>query len=1341
MESMQRANILLLLAGSLIVSLAEARQTEGSDVRILQSSASGITLEYRPAFARPESLKVGGALFIRPNVAHASVLDTLRPGSPELALRRCLLRFPGSTGNSVELLASEYEDVQGISLLPRGSMRRDSVGAKQVYAPDRNAYAAAGFFPSPAAALEGIRERRGVFLGSVLLAPFQYNPSAKILRRYTRLVVSVRFGSTEPVTVPSDAMTKNLALNDQQFQQAGPAPVRRRPMAVTNSVLATGPWYKFTVTDEGMYKITGQELLNLGVPSTTDPSTIRIFGNGGFEPPMGVGDPYPDDLRENAVYVSDGGVPGALDAGDYVVFYGKAASGWTYDGLGKTFHHYVNRFASTNVYWLTYGGVRNKAMAVMPVVADPAAIPVTSLDCKVFREDEKVNLLSSGLEWLGPTMNSGDQMVYVSELTGLDHSRPIIYRFHLGASSNSQSIFSIAEHGSALGGQVVLAGTILGDDFSPQLIDAYIQRTQVPVFTDNQSQIRLSFVTVGIGGNGFLDWYELLYGRLPRAAGDLLSFSVPDSAANFAYALNGFSAGTVTLFDVSQYDSVTVQAGLQRSADTCFFQISGTPGNARQLYVVGPGGYKSVGSFQQVANQNLHGDPAEVANIIITDADLRSAADRLKSYREQSAPRPLSTKVVDVAQIYNEFGGGLLSPVAIRNYLRYVFSAWQNPPQYVLLFGSGSFDYRGILAGQAEGVPPWETEESFLPIFSYATDDAFAVFSSAGQVNMGVGRLTAESPAEANAIVDKIIEYETRPQEDPWKIRVTMVADDALAGVLPNGTVENDGTTHLDHAENVARQILPLFEKRKIYLFNYPTEYTPAGRRKPDVNRAIVGQINEGTLLVNYSGHGNPDLWAHEHVFVRETDFPLLANKGKYFFLVAATCNYSAFDALSERSSGEVLVLMPNAGSIAVFSATRAVISFYNEALNDELFHQLFRTDASGRLLPERLGEIVFRTKQTYTGENDQKFFLLGDPAMTIDFPPMFAQVDSINHLPATQTAQLKALGKATMQGSVRDSALQPISSYAGSAQVVVYDADQTVQLNDPDAGLITYKTAGSVLFRGTQSVSGGTIGTSFIVPKDISYGNDFGRVTLYFWNASSDGAGYSTNFTVGGTDSTAPPDTKGPDIRLFIDTRSFRPGDIVSASPVLIADLTDSSGINTSGSGVGHRLEMWLDESPQSTDVSAFYQTKPNTYQEGTIQFALGPMANGSHKLRLRAWDTYNNPSMSETIFNVVTGSGLQLDKVYTIPNPVRQSTFFTFEHNQVVPIEAEVKIFTVAGRLIQTIRQDNLTTQFVRIPWDGRDRDGDLLANGVYLYKILASTEDGRFSAEATGKLSIEK
>jgi len=307
---------------------------------------------------------------------------------------------------------------------------------------------------------------------------------------------------------------------------------------------------------------------------------------------------------------------------------------------------------------------------------------------------------------------------------------------------------------------------------------------------------------------------------------------------------------------------------------------------------------------------------------------------------------------------------------------------------------------------------------------------------------------------------------------------------------------------------------------------------------------------------------------------------------------------------------------------------------------------------------------------------------------------------------------------------------------------VVVYDANHGVRLTDPETNAsFTYVASGSSLFRGAASITRGELNTNFIVPKDISYSNNFGRITLYFSSGTADGAGYTTNVLIAGTDTTAPPDAQGPQIRLYLDGRGFRSGDVVSVSPTLIADLADSNGINSSTSGIGHRIEAWLDNQSQSLDLSDFYKSKVDTYREGTVEYSLGTLAEGSHKLRLRAWDTYNNSSTEETVFDVVTGVGLRLSNIYNFPNPFATSTVFTFEHNQVSPIDAEVRVYTVAGRLIQLLKTSNVTAPFVQVPWDGRDKDGDVPANGVYLYKVTARTLDGRFASEAFGKLSILK
>jgi flagellar hook assembly protein FlgD len=131
--------------------------------------------------------------------------------------------------------------------------------------------------------------------------------------------------------------------------------------------------------------------------------------------------------------------------------------------------------------------------------------------------------------------------------------------------------------------------------------------------------------------------------------------------------------------------------------------------------------------------------------------------------------------------------------------------------------------------------------------------------------------------------------------------------------------------------------------------------------------------------------------------------------------------------------------------------------------------------------------------------------------------------------------------------------------------------------------------------------------------------------------------------------------------------------------------------------------------------------------------------LAPGRHTIRLRAWDVYNNSSKEQVDFIVASSTALTLENVYNIPNPVRSITTFTFQHNQLSGVDVEIKIYTVSGRLIQSISGEGYSNRFVQIPWDCRDRDGAKIGNGTYLYKIIAKTVDGKYASEALGKLSI--
>ena len=133
-----------------------------------------------------------------------------------------------------------------------------------------------------------------------------------------------------------------------------------------------------------------------------------------------------------------------------------------------------------------------------------------------------------------------------------------------------------------------------------------------------------------------------------------------------------------------------------------------------------------------------------------------------------------------------------------------------------------------------------------------------------------------------------------------------------------------DGDIHSAQAESLAENHVPAqFEKRKIYIAEYPTVISAQGRRKPGAYQAIIDEINRGTLIVNYTGHGNPTVWAHESIFSVQTSIPLLVNANRLAVFFLATCNFSQFDDPNRYTGSELLMNKSDGGAIGVVFAAR----------------------------------------------------------------------------------------------------------------------------------------------------------------------------------------------------------------------------------------------------------------------------------------------------------------------------------------------------------------------------------------------------------------------------------
>jgi hypothetical protein len=437
------------------------------------------------------------------------------------------------------------------------------------------------------------------------------------------------------------------------------------------------------------------------------------------------------------------------------------------------------------------------------------------------------------------------------------------------------------------------------------------------------------------------------------------------------------------------------------------------------------------------------------------------------------------------------------------------------------------------------------------------------------------------------------------------------------------------------------------------------------------------------------------------------------------------------------------MLFLPNSGSIGGFTSSRLVYSGENHQLNDTLFKYIFLSSRDTLNLPIRLGDAVFKTKVARFGTNDQKYGLAGDPTLRLNMPQYSAEIDSVNGMPLVSNIQIKALSKTQIDGAVLKPDNTVWETFSGEGLLTVFDSERNYNLAIPGSAnptSINVKQQGGVIFKGRVSVVNGKFSADFVVPKDISYENNNGKIVFYFFDQSSDGIGFTTNIIVGGTDTTVN-DGKGPEIEIYFDDISYGTSYLVGPNPKLIVKLTDDTGLNTTGTGIGHKLEGILNEQENNPiDFTNYFVGDLDAGgKSGQVNYNFSNLEFGEYSLLVKAWDVFNNFSSEVAYFSVVNDDQVVVRDVYNYPNPFTSSTSFTFNQNLTNAIDVKIKIYTIAGRMIKEIEKFNINEKFVTVDWDGRDHDGSMIANGTYLYKVIVKTVDGERSTSVTGKLAV--
>ncbi|MGQ0829730.1 MAG: type IX secretion system sortase PorU [Bacteroidota bacterium] len=1138
-----------------------------------------------------------------------------------------------------------------------------------------------------------------------------------------------------------------------------------------NSVLQNGTWHKMAIATDGIYKLSYSFLQSIGIDvSAINPQNIRIYGNGGGMVPELNSIVRPDDLVENAIIVQ-GEADGVFDINDYVLFYGKSPHTWQYNSTTcSKFTHTTHLYCDSAYYFITTDLGAGKRIQTQASSTLPVTHSVTTFDDHAFHENDNINFIKSGRRWYGEyfdnitSYNLSFSFPYIDGSSSASVKASIASRY-INLSGSSYATYFV----SSQSGKDTIAISETGPD---AYSDYAIIGTSCYSFTPSNPIVTVNVAKQTADAIAWLDYIDVNVRRQLIMSGDQLLFRDAQSmgAGNVAeYTIS--SNQPIQIWDISEGTNIRSQ----------ILNVTGTnyqfilPADSLKQFIAFTGlSFKTPSYAGMVANQNLHA-LSDKDFIIVVHPDFYNEATQLAAFHENVDT--LSTIVVTTQQIYNEFSSGAVDVSAIRDFVKMFYdkAAGVNElPQYLLLFGDGSYDNKRKFSNNTNLIPTYQSDNSTVLTRSYVSDDFFGLLddseglfspsSSADVVDIGIGRFPVKSKSEAQTAINKILSYVktgvppntanngcssqsfNSPYGD-WRNMVCFIADDEDGGLHEGVTGEG--------ADQLATMIDTTYDNYnidKIYLDAYRQESTPGGQRYPGVNEAINKRMDKGCLIMNYTGHGGEVGLAHERVVeVAQINKWNNANNLPLFF--TATCEFARYDDPERTSAGEYVFLNPNGGGIALFTTVRLVFASPNFYLNKNFYKAAFEP-INGKM--PRLGDLYQYMKAQPGGNsvNSRNFTLLGDPALMLAYPKYNVTTDTVNAVTVSSSSSdtLKALSTISVSGYVRDNNNNILSGYNGVLYPTVYDKPQNITTlsNDPcppSSGetcspFYTFKLQKNILYKGKVSVINGHFNFSFVVPKDIAYQYGVGRISYYAENGSEDANGYYEKIIIGGSNDAAPGDVTGPEINLYMNDNKFVFGGLTNENPDLFAVLKDVNGINTVGNGIGHDITAVLDANTDNVVVlNDYYQADLNSYKSGTLRYRYSDLSEGKHTLKLKVWDVYNNSSESYTEFIVAKSAELALSHVLNYPNPFTTKTQFYFEQNQCCQLlDVQVQVFTISGKLVKSIAQYVHTEGFRSEPieWDGRDDFGDKIGKGVYIYRIKVRTSEGS-TAEKYEKLVI--
>ncbi len=1074
------------------------------------------------------------------------------------------------------------------------------------------------------------------------------------------------------------------------------------------SKLASGKWVKIEIPESGIYQLTFNELAQMGF---SNPQNVRIYGLGGYPISETLDGSQIDDLQQVPIKIYD----------NKICFYACGAVKFTMSTPTGTPHYTreFNSYSSNGYYFIT----DNDGTSLLEPATNNGTTTATVTRAQSFdywhHEQDRISPGESGKEMMGEDLVGGVIDVPYS-IPDLCTDSMVVVNICAGAKVTAASYIYGKLNGNNLNFQNIAAkiyapanSFVYYNYASPYVGYTPAEGEQVP--TEGNINVNISSNS-GIVSSAWLDYITITYlhnNTLEGAADNQLRLGLnkltKQDRITFAEANTD-----IQMWDINDPQNPTICV-MSTDDDGVLGFAPNLAANMRQYIAFDPTkDLKSISNFYDVENQNIHGlsDPNM---IIVTCEELMPQAERVAQMHRDNDN--MVVHVIDQQKIFNEFSSGTPDAMGIRLMCKMFYDRNKNKFKHLLMFGAGNYDNRQLHAKRECTILTYEANISNDEEYSYVCDDFFGMLDDNSGIELakdylrlGVGRIPSASLQEAESDINKLLDYVNNPDYGPWRNDVLLTADDYDNGLH---AFQTEGINNI-----IVDELATGMMNNKVYVSQFPNDATGFAF---EARKELTSKLKDGQYFMTYVGHSNPNFMTYEVKLwgadqCSSVEYPHLP------IITTATCNVARYDC-NHRGLAEIMFHKQGGGAIALVTSARSVYATDNDALNQAFVRAMFCYNTKGYM--PTIGEAYMLCKQSFGNKinnNKMSFYLLGDPAMKINYPKPLFKITKINGTDVgTAAINSGAMQEVTIEAKVYNPDGTTVNtSFNGDATLSIYDLKKketsiTVRVERVDVTRDIYFPQ-DLLTRVNGRVVNGVFTATAVIPRYILSTGSYGSVKVYahrddsqeMVNGSFDLLrlnSYNENNPLTVNDNMPPV----IEAMYFNDEQSFNNGDIIPKGSTLYIRASDDYSFNNQSMAMGNSMSLQLDGGKTTYPFVTSFTTLEDNGKALSIEFPMD-LTEGRHTLQYTVYDAAGNKATETISFLVGNESNLELT-VEEEP-AMTEATFNVVSTLPTTP-DVTIKVLDNVGNLVWST-----TTANFPYTWDLTDSNGNRLSAGVYKF-----------------------